>query len=313
VPVLEQTRDLDATRPFTVAAAQQAGITPAELRRRHYRRVLGGVYVDAAVPETPALRTAAALALHPPGAFASHFSAARLWQLPVPTERAEDISVLHPNERRRRTGVRCHVAPTESQISQVDGLRASVPEQLFVELAQYLTLVDLVVLGDAILGRRLSTMSALRNSASRRGRRHTIRAREAARYVRRGVDSPMETRLRMLIVLAGLPEPKVNVRLRDERGLVVVQFDLCYPSIKLVVQYDGRHHADDDQWDEDIHRREAMDEHGWRVLIVNSRGIYNEPGRTLERIHRALRMCNFPGTPRDLRTEWRAHFRVQKR
>jgi very-short-patch-repair endonuclease len=124
----------------------------------------------------------------------------------------------------------------------------------------------------------------------------------------------METRLRMLIVLAGLPEPKVNVRLRDERGLVVVQFDLCYPSIKLVVQYDGRHHADDDdQWDEDIHRREAMDEHGWRVLNVNSRGIYNEPGRTLERVHRALRKCNFPGTPRDLRPEWRAHFRVQKR
>ena len=33
----------------------------------------------------------------------------------------------------------------------------------------------------------------------------------AARYVRNGVDSVHETRLRMLLVLAGLPEPTVNL------------------------------------------------------------------------------------------------------
>jgi len=48
--------------------------------------------------------------------------------------------------------------------------------------------------------------------------------------VRIGVDSPLETRLRLLIVLAGLPEPKVNHQLRDQHGDVVMRFDLSYPS-----------------------------------------------------------------------------------
>jgi hypothetical protein len=36
------------------------------------------------------------------------------------------------------------------------------------------------------------------------------------RIARNGVDSPMESRLCMLLVLAGLPEPFVNHALRDE-------------------------------------------------------------------------------------------------
>jgi hypothetical protein len=79
--------------------------------------------------------------------------------------------------------------------------------------SQYLTLVDLVILGDSIVRRRLSSVSRLKQAATR-----CSRAREAARYVRRGVDSPMETRLRMLLVLASLPEPQANVRLRDHTG-----------------------------------------------------------------------------------------------
>ena len=39
-------------------------------------------------------------------------------------------------------------------------------------------------------------------------------ARRAASLAREGVDSPQETRLRLLLVLAGLPEPRVNVIIR---------------------------------------------------------------------------------------------------
>ena len=46
-------------------------------------------------------------------------------------------------------------------------------------------------------------------------------ARRAARFVRDGVDSAMETRLRMLLVLAGLPAPEVNFILHHpDRELV---------------------------------------------------------------------------------------------
>ena len=43
-------------------------------------------------------------------------------------------------------------------------------------------------------------------------------ARRAARFVRDGVDSAMETRLRMLLVLAGLPAPEVNFILPPRPG-----------------------------------------------------------------------------------------------
>ena len=43
-------------------------------------------------------------------------------------------------------------------------------------------------------------------------------ALRAAGLVREGVDSPMETRVRLLIVLAGLPEPSVNHIVRAEDG-----------------------------------------------------------------------------------------------
>jgi hypothetical protein len=56
-------------------------------------------------------------------------------------------------------------------------------------------------------------------------------ARRVAGLVRKGVDSAMETRLRLLIVLAGLPEPEVNVIVRDENGDWELRFDLCYPQL----------------------------------------------------------------------------------
>lgn len=46
-------------------------------------------------------------------------------------------------------------------------------------------------------------------------------ARRAAAYVRDRVGSPMETRNRMLLVLAGIPEPELNAEVRKEYGDVV--------------------------------------------------------------------------------------------
>ena len=50
-----------------------------------------------------------------------------------------------------------------------------------------------------------------------------------------------------------------------------MRFDLCYPSLKLIIEYDGRRHAEDsDQWLHDLKRREALDRMGWRILVVTS-------------------------------------------
>jgi len=114
-------------------------------------------------------------------------------------------------------------------------------------------------------------------------------ARRAARYVREGVDSAMETRLRLLLVLAGLPVPEVNVILRHPDGSWWMRFDLCYPSLKLIIEYDGRHHAEDsEQWLHDLKRREALDRMGWRVIVVTMHDYYDAPEEVLHRVRDAF-------------------------
>jgi hypothetical protein len=68
-------------------------------------------------------------------------------------------------------------------------------------------------------------------------------ARRAASLAREGVDSPQETRLRLLLVLAGLPEPHVNLIIRGRDGSWRRRYDLAYEQLRLIIEYDGRQHA----------------------------------------------------------------------
>jgi very-short-patch-repair endonuclease len=295
------------TVPFTRRQARAAGITDHELRGPRYRCLLHGVYISSAVPDTPQVRAAAALLVHPPGAVATHFTAARIRRAPVPVHPWEHVTVGQPSDRRQRRGLRCHVATlAAADVRVVAGLRVSAPERMFVELAEYLSLVDLVVLGDWLVKNRFTTPEELVSYCRAGTDRHAKHAREAASFVRQRVDSPMETRLRMLLVLAGFPEPEVNRKVRDENGTVVLRLDLSYPGVKVAVEYDGRQHLElVDQWERDVERRDDLD--GWRVVTVTSKGIHREPELTLRRVARALEERGFRPLPR-LRDDWRPHF-----
>ncbi len=303
------TDPFDERRPFTVAAGLAAGLSKARLRGPRFRRVLQGVYVSAAVPPDPRQAVVAALLVHPPRVYASHTSAGRVYGVPLPAGLdGEHVSVCHPADRRRRAGVRTHVVPVRTPVNRYRGLPVSAPRQLFVELAQLLCLIDLVVVGDDLVHRKLLTPEDVVTYCAQHG---GPAARRAARYVRRDVESAMETRLRMLIVLAGLPEPTVNVKVFHEDGRLRYRFDLAWPEVKLAVEYDGRQHRDDlDQWDHDVERDEWMDDAGWVRVPVFSRGIYRRPDRTLERVLKALRRRGCRDLPRRLSDDWRPHFPV---
>jgi hypothetical protein len=191
----------------------------------------------------------------------------------------------------------------------VGGVRVSDPNQMFVELAKLLYLVDLVVVGDALVRAGWTTETALVSTSGASSARGASAARAAARLVRPRVDSPMETRLRLLVVLAGVPEPDVNLTLRDVDGQPVRRFDLSWPSVKVVVECDGRHHVEREaQWERDLDRREEIDETGWRIIVVTSRGIYREPARTVSRVFRVLASRGLRGLPPSPSENWRPHF-----
>jgi uncharacterized protein DUF559 len=299
----------DPARPFSPAQAAAAGIDRRALRTNAYRRIFHGVYVAASTPMTPRLRARAALVPYPPrAAFLSHASGARMLGAPLPVLPDEHVTVVRPELRRNRAGIVCHYTP-RARVLTVDGVSVSAYSRLFVELAGQLSLVELVAVGDYLVQQRWTTPGRLVKTSTEFTGRHARLARAAAGFVRERVESPMETRLRMLIVLAGLPEPVVNASLRLEDGTPVRRYDLSYPQGRLVIEYDGRQHVERvDQWESDLDRREAIDDDGWRILVVTSRGLFVEPGRTLERIARVARLRGVRGVPRVLRDDWRPHF-----
>src|SRR5258707_12831215 len=52
----------------------------------------------------------------------------------------------------------------------------------------------------------------------------------------------METRLRMLLMLAGLPRPEVQVSIHDGLGHFLGRPDLFYRLQNLAIEYDGVNH-----------------------------------------------------------------------
>lgn len=291
-------------RPFTRADAIAAGVSPSALRGSRFRRIFRGVYIHSSVPASTITRIEAALLLHPPEAFASHTSAAKVYGVPVPDSPDVHVSVFAAADRRGRPGLTCHVAPPETPVEARRGLRVSAPQRMFVELAGVLDLVELVVVGDALVRLGLATAADLVEAAA-----GCPAATRAARLVRAEVDSPMESRLRMLIVLAGLPEPTVNHKVYDASGRLLYRFDLSYPELKLIIEYDGRQHREDlDQWDHDIERREWFDHNGWMIVLVVARGIFQRPWETLDRIRAALKLRGCTTMPRVLAEDWRPFF-----
>ncbi len=307
---LQSNTTVDTRVPFSRADARAAGIKLSELVSPRYRRLLYDVYICAAARADLNARAAAALAVAGPGAYVSHTTAAELWGAVVPQDDDLHVAVPEGKPRCERRGIKAHRAPDAARPVQKAGLPVSSPVQCLLEMAgDGIGLVDLVVAGDGLLKLKRFGLADLKEAATRWSGRGAKRARRAVSLIRDGVDSPMETRLRLLLVLAGLPEPEVNFILRGPDGQWVVRFDLCFRHLKLVIEYDGRYHGDSsDQWKRDSRRREDLDRLGWRLIIIHSDGIYDRPEETLDRVSDILRELGDRSARRTYREEFRRHF-----
>jgi AbiEi antitoxin C-terminal domain len=215
--------ELNPTTAFSRAEARAAGIPVRTLLGPRYHKVFYDLYVDSSVHITPAVRARAALRACGESSYASHFTAAELWGASVPQQPETHVSV-RAGTRSVRCGIRAHLASAQCQVTTFRGVRVSTPEQTFLDLAPLLQLLDLVALGDSLVRKRRTTPEQLVATAkSFRGRGARL-ARRAAALVRHGVDSPMESRTRLLLVLAGLPEPVVNFTIRNADGSIRMRF-----------------------------------------------------------------------------------------
>ncbi|QDP96781.1 DUF559 domain-containing protein [Microlunatus elymi] len=276
-----------------------------------YRRVLHGVYVTSAVQNNLRERARAALHVAAPGAYVSHHTAASIWGGITPSESRIHITVPADGYRNQRRGVVVHqYRELDADVRTVAKIRISSPAQCFCELATNgLSLVDLAVLGDSLVAAEVVTSDELIKMADSWPGRGARTASRAARMVRAGTDSPPESKLRMLIVLAGLPEPVVNYIIRHENGDWKLRFDLCYPELMILVEYDGEHHnTDPRQWARDLERREYLERLGWRIIVIQKNHLYQAPEQVVTRIRQALLDRGLPSSRCRIRPRWMTEF-----
>lgn len=146
-------------------------------------------------------------------------------QWPIPFDRPLDVAVPDQRQRIQMTGVSCKVwsqpALQEAFISLGEGIQVSSPELLFIEMAQVMPLINLVLLGCELCGSfgrdpldphdgdvaywvdPVTSVEKLRSFVrSCRSARGLSRAEEALCYVMDNAWSPMEA---LVAVMTALP------------------------------------------------------------------------------------------------------------
>lgn len=300
----------DPSRPFTRRAALSASLTDHDLQSPRYQRIFHGIYVRAGVQLTCSVRAAAALLVAPAGSYVSHYTAALLWGGWAPASADTHISSPGPLSRTQRQGIAAHRADPALRPVIRSGLPVAPATVVFLDLAAAgLGLVDLVAVGDSLVAAKTTSQQELLDAAAMVSGPGCRRARRAARWVRAGVDSVMESRLRMMMVLARLPEPQVNVILRADDGTWDARIELAYRGILLAIEYEGRQHAESTkQWNKDIRRRTRLEALGWRFILVTAEGVFDRPEETVNDIRNALRDRGQSTTRCRPSVEWRREF-----
>lgn len=272
--------------PFLVETAQKAELTRQVLRGRRFRRLHRGVYVCADVELTLQVRLRAALLVLPPDAAAAGVTALQHYGVDVGPPQPLHVATKHEHHI-RIAGVVSHQRRHGIAVRRWSGLPTCVPEQAWVQACPELGFLDRVVAGDWLLHLKRTRLTKLQEYVGS-SREHGVKsARRTLAYVRERAESPRETRLRMMLVFARLPEPQPNLNLGDEHDFLA-RCDLVYLAYKVIVEYDGdQHRLSRRQRERDIKRREALERAGWLMVVVTAEGM-RHPREVVRRVHRAL-------------------------
>jgi len=141
------------------------------------------------------------------------------------------------------------------------------PARAVADLLRGLSLVEAVVVADAVQHGGLADVGALREElAAHAGLRGIVQARRALDLSDPRAESPPESRLRVALRGAGLaPVPQYVVV--DAQGRFVARVDLALPDSRLALEHDGRAvHDRADAFVSDRRRQNALVAAGWTVL-----------------------------------------------
>lgn len=315
---------------FAVARARAEGVSRARLRgadlistahgARSRLAALGEELPPAARERARVLARARELAtVLAPHAFFAGVTAAVIHGIPLPAfhhslprERGSAgpadlaplvVAVHKPRSVVRRANVRgIHIDPALAPVVEVDGLRVTDPASTWAMLGTRLSERELVVAADHLLriprhpgGFRPPERPAFATreqlSAAIGRRRGGERLRRALERARTGASSPSETRVRLILVDGGLPEPSLDYDVVAPDGAFVACLDLAYPRVRVGIEYDGAGHRTQRQFERDIAKGEWLRDLGWdivRFTAADLRDPVTSEARIVARVRAAI-------------------------
>ncbi len=280
------------SRPFNLEEARRHGLTRYQLRAATWRRLGGGFYAVTEIADRPLVRLAAAAQRLPSVAVFSGRTAAWLHGLDIEPCTPIEVVVPFACSLRRLVGMSIErSAGIERSIAK--GLPVTPRVRTLADLGRRLPLVEAVVAIDAALHGRLVTSGQLREwVATHSGYRGVSRLRRALELAEPATESPMETRLRLLLVLADLPRPLVQVPLDDHKGHFIGRPDLFYPTQRLALEYDGSSHRE--TMTADHRRQNRLINAGFRLLRFTAADVLSSPESVVLLVRQALVARDLP-------------------
>ena len=269
--------------PFLGSQALKRGaVTRSQLRTR-YRRIFRDVYIGREAELTAAAKARAAWLST--GATLAGLSAAAIlgtkW-----IDRTAPAEIVRA-DRHGQPGIVVHsYALADDEVRTLGGMRLTTAVRTAFDIGRGPPALKAVPILDALLNATHTKPADVVILADRYPRaRGARRLRTALELADGGAESPQETRVRLLLVGAGLPKPETQIEFRDLR----IRVDMGWRAWKVAVEYDGIQHFEDrNQRSWDIERLALLEAAGWTVIRVSAE-MLSRPAVIVERVTKALR------------------------
>jgi hypothetical protein len=281
--------------PFRGSAAVGEGLlTWAMLKGPAWQRLLPDVYVhrDGHRPDDHRMWCDAVALRLPPGAAIAGLSAAYLWGADL-LAREAPVTVLLPSAARLRAHERVRIIRSvlaETDRTRFAGLPVTTPLRTAFDLGRQAPRLSALIAVDALLHRRVVKLPALRAYADAHpGWPGLALLRNVLALAEPLSESPMETRLRLLLLDAGLGPLTAQHDVLDPGGRFVARVDLAWPALRVAAEYDGDHHRERAHFRQDVARLNALRAAGWVVLRFTADDVLRRPTATVALVAQALR------------------------
>jgi hypothetical protein len=154
------------------------------------------------------------------------------------------------------------------EVVEIGGMLVTSPARTALDLGRHLQRDEAVRHLDALArASRIAPADALSLVSRHRRARGLRRAEVALDLMDGGAQSPKETWLRLLLIDAGFPRPRTQIRVSD--GFNTAFIDLGWDEPMIGIDYDGgQHQFDRTRYVHDIGRNELVRREGWLDLHV---------------------------------------------